>query len=109
MEESKGVVKHILLAKFKDDLPPEKVDEIIKNFTNLVNLIEVMKSFHGGKDISPFNMHEGFTHVFEATFESKEAVDEYAAHPAHVEFAHVLIAATEKLIVVDYVPTYFNP
>ncbi|XP_042504335.1 stress-response A/B barrel domain-containing protein HS1-like [Macadamia integrifolia] len=108
MEESKGLVKHVLLAKFKDDLPPEKVDEIIKSFANLVNLIDCMKSFHGGKDVSPFNMHEGFTHVFEATFESLEAVNEYAVHPDHVEFADLLRATTEKFIVVDYIPTYFN-
>ncbi|XP_043717432.1 stress-response A/B barrel domain-containing protein HS1-like [Telopea speciosissima] len=105
MEESKGVVKHILLAKFKDDTPPEKVDEIIKNFANLVNLIEPMKSFHWGKDISTSNKHEGFTHVFEATFESLEAVNEYVAHPAHDEFAAASKAAIEKFIAVDYIPT----
>lgn len=46
MEEAKGPVKHVLLAKFKDDVTPEKIDELIKGYANLVNLIEPMKAFH---------------------------------------------------------------
>ena len=46
MEEAKGVVKHVLLAKFKDDVTPERIEELIKDYANLVNLIPPMKSFH---------------------------------------------------------------
>ncbi|XP_052732762.1 stress-response A/B barrel domain-containing protein HS1 isoform X3 [Vigna angularis] len=46
MEETKGVVKHLLLAKFKDDVTPEKIEELIKGYANLVNLIPPMKAFH---------------------------------------------------------------
>ncbi|XP_022636497.1 stress-response A/B barrel domain-containing protein HS1-like isoform X2 [Vigna radiata var. radiata] len=46
MEEAKGVVKHLLLAKFKDDVTPEKIEELIKGYANLVNLIPPMKAFH---------------------------------------------------------------
>jgi len=46
MEEAKGVVKHLLLAKFKDDITPEKIEELIKGYANLVNLIPPMKAFH---------------------------------------------------------------
>lgn len=46
MEEAKGVVKHILLAKFKDEISPEKIEELIKRYANLVNLIHPMKAFH---------------------------------------------------------------
>ena len=46
MEEAKGVVKHIVLAKFKDDVTPEKIEELIKGYANLVNLVPPMKSFH---------------------------------------------------------------
>ena len=45
MEEAKGVVKHVLLAKFKDGLSADEVDKLIKGYANLVNLIEPMKSF----------------------------------------------------------------
>jgi hypothetical protein len=46
MEEQKGVVKHVLLAKFKDETQPDQIDQLIKGYAKLVDLIEPMKSFH---------------------------------------------------------------
>ena len=46
MEEAKRVVKHVVLAKFKDETPAEKIEELIKSYANLVNLIDPMKAFH---------------------------------------------------------------
>ncbi|PKA52702.1 putative protein Pop3 [Apostasia shenzhenica] len=105
MEEAKGVVKHVLLAKFKEDVPPEKVEELIKGYADLVSLIEPMKDFQWGTDVSIENLHQGFTHVFVSTFESTEGIAEYIAHSAHVEFAKKFVEALEKVIVVDYKPT----
>nr|CAD1816865.1 unnamed protein product [Ananas comosus var. bracteatus] len=105
MAEEKGVVKHVLVAKFKDEVAPEKVEDLIKGYANLVSLIEPMKAFHWGRDVSVENMHQGFTHVFESTFESLEGIAEYVAHPAHVEFANRFLPALEKVIIIDYKPT----
>ncbi|CAK7356842.1 unnamed protein product [Dovyalis caffra] len=41
MEQVKGVVRHIVLAKFKED----EVEKHIKDYANLLNHIEQMKSF----------------------------------------------------------------
>ncbi|KAL5977634.1 hypothetical protein ACLOJK_039162 [Asimina triloba] len=160
MEEAKGVVRHVLVAKFKDEIPPEKIEELIKGYARLVSLIEPMKSFHWYSslllnlfnpihhptalqnrtidthflpcldhqlrddstfataakksstqnpkqlDVSQENLHQGFTHVFESTFESAEGVAEYVAHPAHVEFANSFLPTLEKVIVIDYKPTH---
>ncbi|CAL0330228.1 unnamed protein product [Lupinus luteus] len=105
MGEVSGVVKHIVLAKFKDDIAPQEIDQFIKAYANLVNLVPPMKSFHWGKDVSAENLHQGFTHVFESTFESVEAVAEYVAHPAHVEYANSLLPKLEKVVILDYKPT----
>ncbi|KAB2604894.1 protein Pop3 [Pyrus ussuriensis x Pyrus communis] len=105
MEEAKGLVKHVLLAKFKDGISESKIEELIKGYANLVNLIEPMKSFNWAKDVSFENLHQGFTHVFESTFESTEGVAEYVAHPAHVDFANLFLSNLEKVIVIDYKPT----
>lgn len=51
------------------------------------------------------NLHQGFTHIFESTFESTEGVAEYVAHPAHVEYANLFLANLEKVLVIDYKPT----
>eukprot|EP00262_Sarcandra_glabra_P008391 TRINITY_DN21916_c0_g1_i1.p1 TRINITY_DN21916_c0_g1~~TRINITY_DN21916_c0_g1_i1.p1 ORF type:complete len:110 (+),score=12.94 TRINITY_DN21916_c0_g1_i1:63-392(+) len=108
MEESKSVVKHILVAKFKEDTPPGKIEKLIQGYAALVPAIEPMKAFHWGKDVSIENLHQGFTHVFESTFESLEGVAEYIAHPAHVEFANEFLPAVDKVIVIDYKPTTIN-
>ncbi|EOY11149.1 hypothetical protein QUC31_009621 [Theobroma cacao] len=105
MEEAKGVVKHVLLAKFKDETTAEKIEELIKGYANLVNLIEPMKAFQWGKDVSIENLHQGFTHVFESTFESTEGIAEYVAHPVHVQFANLFLGHLEKVLVIDYKPT----
>ncbi|KAL3369337.1 hypothetical protein AABB24_009927 [Solanum stoloniferum] len=105
MEGGKGgVVKHILLAKFKDGIPPEQIDQLIKQYANLVNLVEPMKAFQWGKDVSIENLHQGFTHVFESTFDSLEGVAEYVAHPVHVEFANTMLPQLEKVLIIDYKP-----
>ncbi|KAK8608595.1 hypothetical protein V6N13_024014 [Hibiscus sabdariffa] len=122
MEEVKGVVKHIVMVKFKDETTPEKIEQLIKGYANLVNLIPPMKAFHwfyayplsltlfflfksGGKDVSAENLHQGFTHVFESTFESTQGVAEYVAHPAHVDFANLFLPYSDKIIIFDYKPT----
>ncbi|GMH29150.1 hypothetical protein Nepgr_030993 [Nepenthes gracilis] len=106
MEESKGTVKHVLLAKFKDGVSSDQVGQLIKGYANLINLIQPMKAFQWGKDVSIENLHQGFTHVFESTFESTEGIAEYLAHPAHVEFANAFLPCLEKVVVVDYKPFY---
>ena len=61
-----------------------------------------------GTDVSIENMHQGFTHVFESTFESTEGVKEYIEHPAHVEFTNVFLPLLEKVVIIDYKPTSVN-
>ncbi|RWW33282.1 hypothetical protein GW17_00002008 [Ensete ventricosum] len=112
-------VKHVLLARFNDEVSPEAVDDLIKGYANLVSLVPSMKAFHWylppssssvcvGRDVSIENLHQGFTHVFESTFDDAEGIAEYIAHPSHVEFANRFLPALEKVIVIDYVPTAVN-
>ncbi|KAJ0043082.1 hypothetical protein Pint_19444 [Pistacia integerrima] len=75
MEEAKGVVKHMLLARFKDEV------------------------------VSIENLHQGFTHIFESTFESAEGVAEYIAYPVHVEFENLFLSHLDKVLLIDYKPT----
>ena len=61
-----------------------------------------------GKDVSIENLHQGFTHVFESTFESTEGIAEYVSHPAHVEFANLFLASLDKVVVIDYKATIIH-
>lgn len=103
-----GVVKHILLASFKEEVTQERLDELIRGYAALVGVVPSMKAFHWGTDVSIENMHQGFTHVFESTFESTEGIKEYIEHPAHVEFASVFLPVLEKVLIIDYKPTSAN-
>ncbi|KAI3743745.1 hypothetical protein L1987_56810 [Smallanthus sonchifolius] len=104
-----GEVKHILLAKFKDGISQQQIDDLIKGYADLVNHIEPMKSCRWGKDVSIENLHQGFTHVFESTFETTEGIATYISHPVHVEFATVFLGHLDKVLVVDYKPTTVDP
>ncbi|XP_068647431.1 stress-response A/B barrel domain-containing protein HS1 [Aristolochia californica] len=105
MEGSNQVVKHIVIVKFKEEVSPERKEQLIRGFANLVSLIKPMKAFHWGTNVSAENLHQGFTHVFESTFENVEGIAEYVAHPAHVEFANVLLPTLDKVIAIDYKPS----
>lgn len=51
------------------------------------------------------NMQQGYTHIFESTFESTEGIAEYVAHPAHVDYANRFLPQLDKVIIIDYKPT----
>jgi hypothetical protein len=61
-----------------------------------------------GTNVSIENTNQGFTHVFESTFESTEGIKEYVEHPAHVEYANEFLLLSEKILIIDYKPTYVN-
>ncbi|KAF2306401.1 hypothetical protein GH714_017806 [Hevea brasiliensis] len=61
-----------------------------------------MKSFRWGTDAGIENLTEGYTHVFESTFETTQGIAEYVAHPAHIEYSNLLAPALEKVLAMDY-------
>ncbi|KAK2631547.1 hypothetical protein EUGRSUZ_L02763 [Eucalyptus grandis] len=108
MEEAKGFVRRVLLLKFKAETAPNHVERLIKDYSNLVNLVESLKTWHMGKDANIKNLHEGFTHVVELTFEDDEGEAAYSAHPAHLEFHERAWPHVKKMVVIDYKPTSFH-
>ncbi|XP_050130434.1 stress-response A/B barrel domain-containing protein HS1-like [Malus sylvestris] len=103
MEEAKGgELKNILMAKFKEGTSESQIEQLIESFANLVNLVEPMKSFHWGKELSIEKEEEGYIHVFETTFESVEGMAEYAIHPAHHDFAKLFLPNLEKMCSIGY-------
>ncbi|KAL3717536.1 hypothetical protein ACJRO7_009036 [Eucalyptus globulus] len=108
MEEVKGFVRRVLLFKFKAETAPDHVKQLIKDYSNLVNLVESLKTWHMGKDASIENLHEGFTHIFELTFEDAEGAAAYVVHPAHLEFHERIKPHLEKTSIIDYKPTSFH-
>ncbi|XP_057771294.1 stress-response A/B barrel domain-containing protein HS1-like [Salvia miltiorrhiza] len=109
MEESKREVKHIVLAKFKEGLSKEEIEECIKQFANLVDLVPSMKAFKWGKELSIINFHQGFTHVFESIFETTKGVEDYLSDQNHVDYGNFLMPQLDKFLIIDFEPTKVQP
>jgi len=96
------VLRHVVLFKFKDGTPPEKVKEIEEAFRALPGKIPVVHDFEWGTNNSPENHAQGFTHCFFLTFLTEEDRNAYLPHPAHKEFGKLLGPCLDKVCVVDY-------
>uniref|UniRef100_A0A453ABB7 Stress-response A/B barrel domain-containing protein n=1 Tax=Aegilops tauschii subsp. strangulata TaxID=200361 RepID=A0A453ABB7_AEGTS len=41
-----GVVKHLVIVQFKEDVTPERLDGLIRGYAGLVDKVPSMKAFH---------------------------------------------------------------
>jgi hypothetical protein len=96
------VVRHVVLFKFKDDAPADKVKAIEDAFVALKDQIDVIKDLEWGTDISPENLQQGFTHCFLLTFANVQDRDAYLPHPKHKAFGALLGPYLDKVLVVDF-------
>jgi len=100
---SRGVVRHVVLFKFKDSATAEQVKVVEEKFRGLKSRIPEIIDFEWGTNVSPEKHAQGFTHCFFLTFKDAAARDAYLPHPAHKEFGASLGPVLDKVLVVDYV------
>jgi hypothetical protein len=100
---SRGVVRHVVLLKFKDTATPEQVKGVEAKFSALKGQIPAIVDLEWGTNISPENRADGFTHCFFLTFRDAAARDSYLPHTAHKEFGAQLRPYLDKVLVIDYV------
>ena len=98
-----GMVRHVVLFKFKDGTTPEQIKAIEADFRALPSKIPEIAGFEWGTDCSPEKLSQGFTHCFFLTFSSAAARDAYLPHPAHKAFGQGLGPHLDKVLVIDYV------
>jgi stress responsive alpha/beta barrel protein len=96
------VLKHLVLYKFKDDLSPAQIEEVIAAFCALPRQIETVIDFEAGTNVSVENKSEGFTHCFVVTFRDEAGRAAYLAHPAHDAYVKIVRDRRDKVIVFDY-------
>jgi len=102
-KSAKGVLRHVVLFKFKDDSPPDAIRAVEEKFRTLKDRIPNILDFEWGTNVSPEKKNEGFTHCFFVTFPDAAARDAYLPHPPHQEFVALLRPHLDKVLVVDYV------
>ncbi len=103
MSERIGVYRHVVLFKFYDQVGNETVESIESAFRALCAELPFVKDFEWGRNSSPENLNEGFTHCFIVTFADEAGRDTYLPHPAHQAFCrNYLDENLEKVCVVDF-------
>jgi hypothetical protein len=97
-----GVLRHVVLFKFKDSATPEQVKQIEQAFAALPGKISEIIDYEWGTDVGVENLSSGFTHCFFVTFRDAQGRDSYLPHTAHKEFVELLKPHLDKVCVVDY-------
>jgi hypothetical protein len=101
-----GVVRHVVVFRYKPDASPEKIRQITEAFAALKNQIPGVLAFEHGVNNSPEKLNQGYTHVYQLTFTNAAARDVYLVHPAHKAFGALLggSGVFDGAFVVDYAP-----
>jgi len=97
-----GVLRHVVLFKFKDGTTPEQIQAIEGGFQELPGKIDAIVDFEWGTDVGERDMAQGYTHCFVVTFPDAGGLEEYLPHPAHQEYVQVLRPHLDQVLVVDY-------
>lgn len=105
-EEAAGKQKlvHVVCLKLKDGAAPEQVKKLEQDFRALKAQIPQIVSYAGGAN---FNLErsKGLNHCSVLTFKSKEDLEVYAKHAAHV----ALVASMKDLVVDVCVLDFWEP
>ena len=103
MSAKSKIYRHVVFFKFHDRTGRKKVDAIVNAFRALCVELPFVKGFEWGRNSSPENLDEGYTHCFIVTFGSAKDRDAYLPHPAHQAFCrNHLDENLEKVCVVDF-------
>lgn len=101
-QNSEKVLRHVVLLKFKDSSSASDIKKVEDAFRALPSKIETIRSFEWGKNNSPENINQGFTHCFFVSFASEKDREVYLPHPEHKAFVGVLSPHLDKVLVIDY-------
>lgn len=96
------LLRHVVLFKFTAASTESDVHKVEDAFRRLPKAIREIHSFEWGKNNSPENLNQEFTHCFFVTFKSEADRAVYLPHAAHLAFVEVLKPHLEKVLVVDY-------
>ncbi len=95
------MVVHIVMFLFKDENKSANIDETKKRLEALLGLVPTLKSMEVGVNFT--ESERAFDLSLYSTFDSKEALDEYAVHPEHLKVVEFIKLVTLQSKVVDYI------
>lgn len=95
------MVVHIVMFLFKDENKFANIEQTKKMLQNLVDLVPTLRSMEVGVNFT--ESPRAFDLSLYSTFDSKEALNEYAIHPEHLKVVEFIKSVTVESKVVDYV------
>jgi len=94
------MIVHIVMFTFKEEMRTENISKAKAMLEALVEKIDPLLSMEVGIDFS--RSERSMDLVLISTFETKEDLDAYAIHPAHLEVVAFIKEVTVLSRVVDY-------
>ena len=98
------MIRHLVLFRFRADLPAAQVEEAVAAFRALQWAIDAVKAFEDGTNVSPEGLTQGYTHAFLLGFDTADARDAYLEHPAHKAFLAYIQPLLQEALVFDWKP-----
>lgn len=98
----KGLLRHVVIFKYKDTAKPEEIAKVEAAFRALKKSIPGIVSFESGVNVSPENLNKGFTHCYILTFKTEKARDNYLTHPEHQKFVDLIKPVLAEPLVIDF-------
>lgn len=99
---SSRLLRHMVLFKFKAEVTPAQVQEVVDAFKALPSKINTIHEFESGTDVGVENLADGFTHGFLVTFRDEKGRADYLPHAEHQKFVELVKPRVEKVLVFDY-------
>ncbi|MBP6023294.1 Dabb family protein [Ferruginibacter sp.] len=96
------LLRHVVLFKFKDTTTMADIAKVELAFRALPKKIKQIANFEWGKNNSPENLNQEFTHCFFVSFKTEKDREIYLPHPAHKAFVEILKPHLDKVLVIDY-------
>lgn len=100
MDLPSNCIYHVLMWNYKDETSPEQRASLEAQLLDLPNRVPALRSVRQGPVVGGRN--QSFSHCFIMVFADKQALDEYTAHPQHMEFALPFREACALQVVVDF-------
>ena len=109
VDRSHQVLRHAVFFSFKEDSSDADVKQVVDAFRKLPEKIDSITDFQWGENNSPEGKDDGFTHCFLLTFKDDAGRKTYLPHAAHKAFGDVLRPHMDKVFVIDYWGTPYEP
>lgn len=101
------MIQHIVLLKFKPEVPDAAIDDIEARMNALPNTIVEIQSYEFGRDIVGSKRSYDFALV--SLFANLEALGRYQKHPDHLKLLEKIKTICDSVITVDFEYDYSAP